>query len=131
MSCPPYLPWMQCFELWGGKVHDFSPPPPAIFGKIHAIIEFSDYFLGINNKVIKGLKNILSPASNFINTFWGTLKNGGFSKYRQNYDNFSKLFFISRNTRFMKLQPWGQKASKLPKEPFYKLRINIGVVYGT
>ena len=33
--------------------------------------------------------------------------------------------------RFTDLQPWGHKVSKGPKEPFSKLRINIGVVYDT
>ena len=74
---------------------------------------------------------IFIAGVNLYQHFLGDFQNGGFLKYRQNYDKFLKSFFISRNMRFTDLQPWGQKASKLPKEPFYKLRINIWVVYGT
>ena len=59
------------------------------------------------------------------------MKNGGFLKYRQKYDKFSKSFFISRNMRFGDMRPWGQKVSKGPKETFPTPRIKIKVVYGT
>ncbi len=63
--------------------------------------------------------------------FLGDFQNSGFWKFRQNYDNNLKSFFISRNMRFTDFQPWDQKVSKDLKETFSKLRINIRAVYGT
>ena len=95
------------------------------------IVEFLNYFLECNNKVIKGLKFVISPVTIFINTFQGTCENGGFLKFRQKSQFFSKIVFISQNMRFMDLHPWDLKVSKDPKETFSKLKIDMRVIYGT
>ena len=81
--------------------------------------------------MICDLKFFIPSVATSINTFWGTLKNGGYSKYRQNFGIFSKIFFISWNTRFSDMQPWDSKVSKVPKETYSRLRIGIGAVHGT
>ena len=73
-------------------------------------------------------KDFILPVAT-SNTFWGTLKCSGFSNYHQNYDNFSIFCFMSRNTRFTDMKPWGQKVLKIPKAPFPSLKINFWVVY--
>ena len=94
---------MEGFEAGGGKSPQVSPP--AIFEHQSDVMEYFYDFLGRDDKVIKGFNFFISPVSTSLNSFKGTLKCGGFSKYRQNYDNLSKFFFISRNVPFTDLQP--------------------------
>ena len=104
-------------------------PPPAIFEHQSDVIEFSNYFFGCKNKVIKGFKFFVSPVSNFINTFQGTMKNQKCLQICQNLVKFPISNFISRNTHFLDMQPWDQKVLKLRKETFCKLRINIRAIH--
>ena len=81
--------------LGGGKKAHGFPPPPAIFGQIHVMIDFLHYFLGCNYRVITQVKKFLSPVSTTINTFQGTVKNGGYLSNQPIFQN----SFLSREIR--------------------------------